>query len=123
MSSPSPTVALVVEDEPLIMMEAVDILEGDGFRVLEAWSADRALALLEEQGPVDLLFTDVHMPGDLDGFALARAVRDRFPGTAIVICSGHVKPGPEDLPEGAVFIDKPFSPALVRQTIRRTLAA
>lgn len=116
------TVALVVEDEPLILMEAVDLLESEGFHVLEAWNADRALDLLATQGPVDLLFTDVHMPGKLNGFALARQVRDRFPKTAIVICSGHLRPAPDDLPEGAVFIDKPFSNGLALKTIKQVLS-
>lgn len=122
MEHPPRTVALVVEDEPLIMMEAVDILESDGFKVLEAWSADTALKLLDEKGPVDLLFTDVHMPGTMNGFALAKEVRRRWPRTAVVICSGHIKPGPADLPAGARFLDKPFSSSLVLELVRETLS-
>lgn len=110
-------VALVVEDEPLILMEAVDILEGDGFQVMEAWNADMALRILEETGPVSLLFTDVHMPGTRDGFALARDVKARWPETHVVVCSGHVMPGPDTLPQGAVFINKPFSSKLVLDTV------
>ena len=116
-------IALVVEDEPLIMMEAVDILEAEGFEVFEAWSADKALALLEGRGPVQVLFTDVHMPGSMNGFGLAREVKRRWPETAVIVCSGHVKPGPDDMPAGARFIDKPFSSRLVTETVRETLAA
>jgi CheY-like chemotaxis protein len=112
-------VALVVEDEPIILMDAADILGELGFEVLEAWNGDTALALLAGRDPVDLLFTDVHMPGTLDGFALARTVAGRWPGTKVVVCSGHVTPTPGDLPAGAIFIDKPFSSDLVSETLAR----
>ena len=115
------SVALVVEDEPLIAMEAVDLLEEGGFRVLEAWSADQALKLLEENGPVTLLFTDVHMPGGADGFELARRTAKSWPHIAVVVASGNAKPGPGDLPEGATFIGKPFSAEIVRHHVRKTL--
>lgn len=116
-SDPGRSIALVVEDEPLILMDAVDILESDGFEVIEAWNADKALRILIERDGVDLVFTDVHMPGRLDGFALAREVKDRWPATKVVVCSGHVTPGPNNLPPGAVFINKPFSAKLVHDTI------
>lgn len=116
-------VALVVEDEPLVLMEAVDILADEGFKVLEAWSADKALEMLDAHGPVDLLFTDVHMPGSMDGFGLAREVKRRWPHIAVIICSGHIKPGLDDLPEGARFIHKPFSTELMLGTVRATLPA
>ena len=112
-------VALVVEDEPIILMDAADILEDLGFEVLEAWNGDTALAVLRERAPVDLLFTDVHMPGTLDGFTLARTVAERWPGTKVVVCSGHVTPAAGALPAGAVFIDKPFSATLVSETLGR----
>lgn len=112
------SVALVVEDEPLVAMEAVDILESGGFTVLEAWNADTALTMLERHGPVKLVFTDVHMPGSMNGFQLARAIRARWPDTAIMVCSGHIKPEGDELPEGAQFIEKPFSTKLVLDTVR-----
>lgn len=115
--NPTRPVALVVEDEPLILMDASDILEGAGYDVIEAWNADMALVMLVDRDGVDLVFTDVHMPGKLDGFGLARAVRTRWPHTKVVVCSGHATPGPADLPGGAVFINKPFSATLVIETV------
>jgi CheY-like chemotaxis protein len=112
-------VALVVEDEPLILMETVDLLEDAGFTVLEAWNADSALSQLEQHGPVQLLFTDVQMPGSIDGIALAHEVKRRWPEAAVVVCSGNLKVDPEALPEGALFIDKPFTSTLVLETVRR----
>ncbi|MEH3147370.1 MAG: response regulator [Methylobacterium frigidaeris] len=114
---PTIAVALVAEDEALLRMEAADTLADAGFTVLEMATADAALRYLEERDGVDLLFTDVHMPGRLDGLALAREVARRWPRIAIVVCSGVTRPGPGDLPPGARFIDKPYSPELVRRVL------
>ena len=102
-----PVVALVAEDEFLLRMEAADTLADAGYKVLEVASADAALRYLEEKDGVDLLFTDVNMPGDLNGFDLAREVATRWPEIVIVVCSGATQPGPGDLPSKARFIDKP----------------
>ena len=115
------TLAIVVEDEPLIRMELVDILESEGITVLETWSGDAALRILETRGPVDLLLTDVHMPGALDGVALAHEVKRRWPGTAVIICSGQLVNALRALPQGARFVDKPFSTELMVGTIRASL--
>jgi len=117
-TAPLPAVALVAEDEFLLRMEAADTLSDVGFTVLEVASADDALRFLEERDDVDLLFTDVNMPGHLDGFGLAREVAARWPGITIIVCSGKAKPGHGDLPPKARFIDKPYSPALVHQVVR-----
>jgi CheY-like chemotaxis protein len=126
MSSPaasSPVVALVAEDEFLLRMEAADTLSDAGFTVLEVTTADDALRFLEEKDGVDLLFTDVNMPGDLSGFDLARKVAERWPEITIIVCSGASKPAPGDLPPKARFIDKPYSPTLVQQILRELQAA
>ncbi|MBP2506296.1 MULTISPECIES: response regulator [Methylobacterium] len=118
-----PVVALVAEDEFLIRMEAADTLAEAGFTVLEVGSADAALRFLEDQDGIDLLFTDVNMPGNLTGFDLAREVAARWPEIIIIVCSGATKPQPGDLPAKARFIDKPYSPALVQQVLRELRAA
>jgi CheY-like chemotaxis protein len=119
---PTPAVALVAEDEFLLRMEAADTLSDAGFTVLEVTSADDALRFLEEKDGIDLLFTDVNMPGDLNGFDLAREVAARWPEITIIVCSGAMKPEPGDLPPNARFLDKPYSPALVQRVVRELRA-
>jgi CheY-like chemotaxis protein len=114
--------ALVVDDDGLIRMDAVDILEQAGFTTFEAQTGDKALVVLEEHHAcITLLFTDVQMPGDHDGFALARKVADAYPHISIVVASGLVTPGPDDLPEGARFIGKPFSARIVHHHLHEVL--
>ena len=114
--------ALVVDDDALIRMAAVDILEDGGFRVFEASDGDKAIAVLAEHHPsIVLLFTDVQMPGSRDGFAVARETARCWPHISIVVASGQAKPGPGDLPEGARFIGKPFSAEVVHDHIKEIL--
>ena len=114
--------ALVVDDDALILIDATCILEDAGFRVFEAMNVAQALRVLEQHhDAVQLLFTDVHMPGDADGFDLARQTAERWPHIAVVVASGQAEPGPGDLPEGATFIGKPFSAEIVRHHVRKTL--
>lgn len=102
--------ALVVDDDVLIRMDAADILERAGFRPLEACAAAEALQMLETHaGRVQLLFTDVEMLGSRDGFALASETAQRWPHVKILVASGNIEPQPDDMPEHAVFIGKPFS--------------
>ena len=114
--------ALVVDDDFLILMDATSILEDAGFKVLEAMDVAQALVVLgEHHEVVQLLFTDVHMPGGADGFELARRTAESWPHIAVVVASGNAKPGPGDMPEGATFIGKPFSAEIVRHHVRKTL--
>jgi len=104
----APVTVLVVDDEPLILMATAASLADAGCRVLEASDADEALAVLEEEPAVDVLVTDVKMPGGMDGFGLARAVAGSRPGIGIVVNSGHATPDESELPEGALFLAKPY---------------
>ena len=114
--------ALVVDDDFLIRMDAMEILEQAGFQVLDAEHAAAALELLKTRHPeISLLFTDVQMPGELDGFALARRVAASWPHISIVVASGHVKPGPGMMPAKARFIGKPFSAAVVHAHLQEIL--
>jgi CheY-like chemotaxis protein len=110
-------VVLLVEDEPLVRMTAVDELEDAGFRVLEAANADIALMVLEAQSDeVQVLFTDVDMPGSMNGMALAEQVFARWPHIRLLISSGYACPDPDEIPDHGRFIPKPYHPAaLVRQ--------
>jgi len=96
-------IVLVVEDEPLVRMFAVDFVQDAGFEVVEAADANQAVAILEARTDVRIVFTDVDMPGSMDGMKLARAVRDRWPPIEIIIVSGHKRPVDDDLPARAVF--------------------
>lgn len=115
-ASDRPTV-LVVEDEILIRMGIVDSLVDAGFSVLEAGNAAQAIKVLEAHSEIAFLFTDIDMPGTMDGLKLAAAVRDRWPPIKIVITSGHVKMRAEDLPVDGEFVVKPYDCIQVVQTL------
>src|SRR5437868_9951893 len=97
-SSTSATNVLVVEDEMVLRMRAVDIVEDAGFNPVEAVNADEALAILESRSDIALLFTDIQMPGSMDGLKLAHAVHNRWPHIKIMLVSGQVKPSDIDRP-------------------------
>jgi CheY-like chemotaxis protein len=104
-SSPAAITVLVVEDDVIIRYFAVDALNEHGFDVLQASNGPDALLLLEG-APVDVVFTDVNMPGEFDGLGLARQIRRRWPDIAIVITSG--RGCPDDCVEVARFVPKPY---------------
>src|ERR1700722_7168458 len=106
-------VVLVVEDEFLIRMNAAEMIEEAGFEVAEASNADEAVAILESRLDIAVVFTDIQMPGSLDGLNLAKAVRDRWPPIHIVASSGLVDVRTGDLPHGGRFFPKPYSPAQI----------
>ena len=109
-TTPKPTV-LVVEDELMLRMRAVDIVEDAGFAALEAVNADEALALLESRSDIKLLFTDIQMPGSMDGLKLAYAVHERWPSIKIILVSGQVVLTEQDRPAQSRFHGKPLEVA------------
>ena len=119
-ASSSRPVVLVVEDEPLVRMDAADVLEQAGFEVIEAADARSAQEALERRSDIGVLFTDVQMPGAMNGLDLAWLVHDRWPRIGLVITSGHLRPEQQGLPDGAVFIAKPYAEQ-APTTIIRTL--
>jgi CheY-like chemotaxis protein len=117
-----PVIVLLVEDEALVRMMAADVLrEEGGFKVVEAADADEALTVLDATADVRALVTDVEMPGSLDGFTLARVVKQAWPQIGIVVTSGRMAPGPKDLPSGALFMPKPYRPADLLAAVRTVL--
>ncbi len=105
---PGPAKVLVVEDEMLLRMRAVDIVEDAGFTPIEAVNADEALAILESRSDVDLLFTDIQMPGSMDGLKLAHAVHERWPSIKIILVSGKLTPTDSERPADSRFFGKPL---------------
>jgi CheY-like chemotaxis protein len=112
------SVVLVVEDDFLLRMDAAQVIGAAGFEVIEAANADQAIAFLEARPDISVVFTDIQMPGSMDGLKLARAVRGRWPPIKIVATSGRLNVGETDLPEGGRFLPKPYSPAQVTGMLR-----
>ena len=102
-------VVLLVEDEPLTRMDACLSLQDAGFEVLDAADAEAALALVRDRADIAVMVTDVQMPGPLDGLTLARVVRTLRPQVRIVVTSGGLRLGEEDLPGGVAFVPKPYA--------------
>lgn len=114
---------LVVEDEPLMRMDIVSALEDGGFLVFEAADADKAIVILEQHTEIRVMFTDIDMPGSMDGLKLAAAVRDRWPPIKIIVTSGHQHIRDEHLPVVGRFFSKPYDPDKVIGTIWEMVAA
>jgi two-component sensor histidine kinase/CheY-like chemotaxis protein len=100
---------LIVEDEMMLRMRAVDIVEDAGFSPVQAVNADQALSILESRADISLLFTDIQMPGSMDGLKLAHAVHDRWPAIKIILVSGQVTPSDAERPVDSRFFGKPLS--------------
>jgi len=118
----APATVLVVEDETLVRMMTVHLIEDMGYRVIEAGSAEEALERVRDQPAIDLLFTDIRMPG-LDGFALAERARALRPAIKVIYTTGYaevertaspVAPGP--------LLSKPYAPDRLDEEIRKALA-
>jgi CheY-like chemotaxis protein len=106
-----PAVVLVVEDEMLLRMRTVDMVEDAGFTSIEAVDADEAVAILESRSDIALLFTDIQMPGSMDGLKLAHAVHERWPPIKIILVSGQLKPANVEIPADSRFFGKPLEAA------------
>jgi two-component system, response regulator PdtaR len=107
---------LVVEDDFLLRMNAAEMIGDAGFDVVEAAKADEAIAILEARPDIHVVFTDIQMPGSMDGLKLARFVSGRWP--PIKITPGFVSVGEDDLPEGSRSLTKPYRPAQIVETLR-----
>lgn len=109
---------LVVEDEPLVRAVAVEALEAEGFEVIEAPSADDAVTFLRSRDDIDVVFTDVAMPGALNGFELAHLIRATYPHINILVCSGALPSGFSGEAPEARFVRKPYRVAEIAPIIR-----
>jgi len=106
----APVTILIVEDDELVRELGVEFLSDAGFEILEASNGEEALSLLETNPNITVLFTDINMPGPLDGIALASIAAVQWPHLAIIIGSGNVSPRSGELPRGITFIRKPCDP-------------
>jgi CheY-like chemotaxis protein len=102
-------------------MAAIEAVEKAGFDVIEAENADEAIALLEERTDIYLIFTDIHMPGSMDGLTLAHFVKHHWAPVKIVAASGHARVTEKDLPEGGRLLHKPYSAAEITGTLRELI--
>lgn len=112
---------LLVEDEPLVRIIAAASLEEAGYEVLEAGDAMEALALISVRGDVGVLFTDVNMPGSLDGLSLAELIHEHWPDVRLVVTSGRTLE--RKLPDSGAFLPKPYTLAEMTRAIRKTQGA
>lgn len=111
MSPPRPAssqVVLVVEDDDFIRMLATDILEDEGFTVLATATADEAWPILERRSDIGVLFSDVNMPGNMDGLTLANRVAERWPHIRLVLTSGRRGLSSYEVPDHGQFVQKPY---------------
>jgi CheY-like chemotaxis protein len=113
-----PVVVLIVEDEMLLRMRAVDMVEDAGFTSVEAVDADEAVAILEARSDVALMITDIQMPGSMDGLQLAHTVHQRWPSIRIILVSGQLNLADADIPPDSRFFGKPLDTAKMIVQIR-----
>jgi len=109
-TAPSAKTILIVEDEAFIRHDMADFFADAGFQVFEASDADEAIQVLAAEPSIEVVFTDVHMPGSMDGLKLAHYVRNRFPPTMLVIASGATKLTRNEMPSNSIFVAKPYDP-------------
>lgn len=114
-------VVLIVEDESLIRANAVDMVEDAGFEAIAAADADEAIRILESRNDIRAVFTDIQMPGSMDGLRLARVVRNRWPPIALIVASGHQKVLDSDLPTGGRFVPKPYAAKQIEAVLQQLI--
>jgi CheY-like chemotaxis protein len=111
-------VVLIVEHEFLSRMSAAEMISDRGFEVVEVENAELAIAVLETRGDVDVVFTDVRLPGSIDGIKLARYVRGKWPPIKVIATSAHSDLSESDLPDGSVFLPKPYTSNHIAAVLR-----
>jgi two-component system, response regulator PdtaR len=113
------SVVLVVEDEPLVLADAVAIIEDAGYQVIEAINADDAIAILHSRSDIRVVFTDIEMPGSMDGLKLARVVREKWPPVELIVTSGRRALDVGALPARGTFIGKPYTAQQVLDAVKQ----
>ena len=116
-------VVLVVEDHPLIRLAGLEIVASAGFEGIGAANADEAIQILEARTDIHLVFTDIEMPGTMDGLKLAHYIRDRWPPIQLMVASGRAIVEESQLPAGTRFFSKPYSDHTIIDEMTRLLDA
>jgi CheY-like chemotaxis protein len=116
-------VVLVVEDSPMIRMGAVDLVLSAGYEAIEASDADEAIRVLESRDDIDLVFTDVQMPGTMDGIKLSHYIRNRWPPIKLIVASGASILEESSLPMGSRFFSKPYDDLTIIEAMARLLSS
>jgi CheY-like chemotaxis protein len=112
---------LIVEDEALVRLVAASMLQDAGFDTLEADTAEDALHVLEEHADVRVLFSDVQLPGAMDGLDLAHLVHDRWPDIGLLLTSGGVTVRPSEIPDDGDFLPKPYDGIRMVEAVRKVM--
>ena len=123
MTSGKPPVVLVVDDEPFILLATADMLSACGATVLEAQDADEALRILTERDDISLVFSDVNMPGTIDGLTLLRRVHELSPAIELVLTSGQERFAKDELPDDGTFLPKPYNASQLCNLVHCKLSA
>ena len=121
MTGSLPREVLVVEDEPMVRMVAADVLTDRGIMAWEAADADEALEALEQHPRIGVVFTDVNMPGEMNGLGLAHQVSIIRPDVELIVTSGAVSVPDEDMPDNGTFLPKPYPPERLAQLVTEKL--
>lgn len=116
-------VILIVEDSTIIRISAVDLVRSAGYLALESSCADEAIQILESRSDIDLVFTDVQMPGTMDGVKLSHYIRERWPPVKLIVVSGQAILEENSLPHGSQFFEKPYNDHAIADAISCMLAS
>jgi len=114
-------VVLIVEDEMMIRLGAIDLVLSAGYEALDARNADEAIRILESRHDIDLVFTDVQMPGTMDGIKLANFIRGRWPPVKLLVASGNAILEESSLPSGSRFFSKPYDDHAITDAMAKLL--
>jgi CheY-like chemotaxis protein len=120
---PTGPLVLVVEDEPIIRLSAIEMVEEAGYTAVEAHDAAEAVRILETRPDIRIVFTDIDMPGSMNGILLAAAIRHRWPPIEIILTSGAIVPASALIPDRGVFVPKPYSQGQLESALHQVAAA
>jgi len=118
LNAPAKPAVIVVEDEPLLLLDDMCLFEEAGFEAVPAANAAEALTILEDRSDIKVVVTDISMPGAMDGLELCATIRDRWPPVDFILISGHAPPDPQVLPQRAVFLAKPVEVAALLKHLK-----